>query len=156
MRRGDRGVMTRRDAGVETNLEGVRMILRNIPLMIVLLAGASADARDSDTIEELAEVRDFETAKIDKQTLKTLGEETRVDVRVTWRDPGQRPPGASASRVLRYVVKCKDQTIGLAAVTTIDQDGKMIKRFVTPPGSWDFVLPKKGSHEERWLEEACP
>jgi hypothetical protein len=31
----------------------------------------------------------------------------------------------------------------------------MIKRFVTPPGSWDFVPPKKGSHEERWIEEVC-
>ena len=123
--------------------------------MIVLLAGASAYARDSDTIEELAEVRDFEAAQIDKQTVKTLGDVTRVDVRVTWRDPGQRPPGAPGSRVLRYIVKCKDQTIGLAAVTTIDQNGTMIKRFVTPPGSWDFVPPKKGSHEERWLEEAC-
>lgn len=132
------------------------MILRSIPFMILFLAGTSAYARNSDTIEELAEVRDFETAQIDKQTLRTLGEETRVEVRVTWRDPGQRPPDAPASRVLRYIVKCKAQTIGLAAVTTIDQYGKMIKRFVTPPGSWDFVLPKKGSHEERWLEEACP
>jgi hypothetical protein len=120
------------------------MILRSIPLMIVLLAGTSTYARDSDTIEELAEVRDFETAQIDKQTVKTLGEETRVDVRVTWRDPGQRPPGAPGSRVLRYIVKCKDQAIALAAVTTIDQNGKMIKRFVTPPGSWGFVRRTKG------------
>lgn len=132
------------------------MLLRNILLTIVLMAGASVSAQDSATIEELAKVRDFEVTRIDKQTLKTLGEETRVDVHVTWRDPWQRPPDAPASRVLRYIVKCKDQTIGLAAVTTIDQYGKMLKRFVIPPGSWDFVLPKKGSHEERWLEEVCP
>ena len=131
-------------------------MLRSIPFMILFLAGSSAYARNFDTIEGLAEVGDFEVAQIDKHTVKTLGEETRVEVRVTWRDPGQRPPGAPPSRVLRYVVKCKDQTIGLAAVTTIDQNGKMIKRFVTPPGSWDFVPAKKASHEERWLEEVCP
>ena len=132
------------------------MKLPSIPLMIALMVGASVYARDTDTIEQLAEVRDFEVARIDKATVKTLGGETRVDVHVTWRDLGQRPPDAPASRVLRYIVKCKDQTIGLAAVTTIDQNGKMIKRFVTPPGSLDFVPAKKGAHEERWVKEVCP
>jgi hypothetical protein len=121
-----------------------------------LMAGAPVLAQESGTIEELAIIRDFEVAQIDRQTVRIVGEEARADVRVTWRDPGQRPPDAPASRVIRYIWKCKDQTIGLAAVTTIDQYGKMIKRHVIPPGSWDFVPPKKGSQEERWFKELCP
>ena len=132
------------------------MLSRNILLTMVLMAAACVFARDSDTIDELAIVREFEVAQIDRQTVRVVGDEARVDVRVTWRDPGQRPSDAPASRVIRYILKCKDRTTGLAAVTTIDQNGKMIKRFVTPPGSWDFVQPKPGSHEERWLKEVCP
>ena len=130
--------------------------MRNIVLTIMSMAGVSVFAQDSGTIEELAIIRDFEVAQIDRQTIRTLGEEARADVRVTWRDPGQRPPDAAASRVIRYIVKCKDRTIGLGAVTTIDQNGKMIKRYVVPPGGWDFVSLKKGSYEERWLREVCP
>ena len=132
------------------------MLSRNVLFTIVLMAGASAFAGDADTIEQLAIVRDFEVAQIDRQAVRIVGDEARVDVRVTWRDPGQRPSEAAASRVIRYIVKCKEQMIGLAAVTTIDQHGKMIKRQVVPPGSWDFVPATKGSHEERWVKEVCP
>jgi hypothetical protein len=132
------------------------MLLRNILLTIALMAGVSVFAQGSGTIEELAIIRDFEVAQIDRQAVRIVGEEARADVRVTWRDPGQRPPDAPASRVIRYIVKCKDQTIGLAAVMTIDQNGKMIKRHVVPPGGWDFVPLKKGSFEERWFKEVCP
>jgi hypothetical protein len=131
------------------------MLVRNILLAIVWIGGSPVFAQDSGTIEELAIIRDFEVAQIDRQTVRIVGEEARVDVRVTWRDPAQRPSDAPASRVIRYIVKCKDRTLGLAAVMTIDQNGKMIKRFVTPPGSWDFVPPNKGSHEERWMKEVC-
>src|SRR6185436_10279984 len=113
-----------------------RMLSRKVLLTIVLMAGTSVFCRASDTIEELAIVRDFEVAQIDRQTVRILGDEARVDVHVTWRDPAQRPSDAPSSRVIRYILKCKDQTTGLAAVMTIDQNGKMIKRFVTPPGSW--------------------
>ncbi|HWH47781.1 MAG TPA: surface-adhesin E family protein [Burkholderiales bacterium] len=132
------------------------MLWRSVLLTIPLMAGPAVFARDADTLEELAVVRDFEVVQIDRQTVRIAGDEARVDVRVTWRDPAQRPPDAAASRVIRYILKCKDQTTGVAAVTTIDQNGKMIKRFVTPPGSWDFVGPKPGSYEQRWLKEVCP
>ena len=65
------------------------MSARNVLLTIVLMAGPAVFARAADTLEELAIIRDFEVAQIDRQTVRIVADEARVDVRVTWGDPAQ-------------------------------------------------------------------
>jgi hypothetical protein len=123
-------------------------------LVAALLAGAAA-AQDTPTVESLSEIRDFELASLDTTSIESRGEVTRFDVRVKWRDPEQRPPNAPASRIIRYVAKCGEKTLGAVAVAAIDQNGKMLKSFVTPPGATDFLPAKEGSREAGWLGQAC-
>ncbi len=119
-----------------------------------LLAGAAV-AQDTNTAESLSQVRDFELASLDTLSIESRGDLTRFDVSVKWRDPEQRPPNAPASRVIRYVAKCGEKTLGLVAVAAIDQNGKMLKSYVIPPGGTDFVLANEGSREAQWLGQAC-
>ncbi|HEX7812539.1 MAG TPA: hypothetical protein VF460_11575 [Burkholderiales bacterium] len=123
-------------------------------LVAVLLAGA-ATAEDTLTAESLSEIRDFEIASLDAPSIEARGGISRFDVRVKWRDPEQRPPNAPASRIVRYVAKCGEKTLGVAAVAAIDQNGKMLKSYVIPPGGTDFLPAKEGSREAQWLAQVC-
>jgi hypothetical protein len=40
-------------------------------------------------------------------------------------------------------------------VATVDENGRMLKSYVVPPGGTDFVPAGEGSREARWLREAC-
>jgi hypothetical protein len=122
--------------------------------LVAALAGV-AIAEATDTAESLSEIRDFETVSLDTQTIEAKGDVTRFDVHVKWRDPEQRPPNAPASRIIRYVAKCGEKTLGVAAVAAIDQNGKMLKSHVIPPGGTDFLPVKEGSREAQWLGQAC-
>lgn len=124
----------------------------------VLVAGllvGIATAEDTYVVESLSEIRDFEAASLDTQSIEARGEITRFDVRVKWRDPGQRPPNAPASRIIRYAAKCGEKTLGVVAVAAIDQNGKMLKSYLIPPGGTDFLPVSEGSREAQWLKEAC-
>jgi len=123
-------------------------------LLLVLLAGASG-AADPDTAETLAQVRDFEVASLDTRSIEIRDGTARFEVRVQWRDPAQRPPQAAASRVIRYAARCADKTLGVIAVATLDQNGRMLKSFVIPPGGTDFLPAADGSREAQWLGQAC-
>jgi len=119
-----------------------------------MFAGVAA-AEEAQTAETLAEVRDFEVASLDSQSIEARDDTVRFEVVVKWRDPEQRPPGAAASRVIRYVAKCGEKTLGVVAAATIDQNGRMLKSYVIPPGGTDFLPTKEGSREAQWLGQVC-
>ena len=123
-------------------------------LIAGLLAGAAA-AEDTYTAESMSEIRDFELASLDTLSIEARGDVTRFDVRVKWRDPEKRPPNAPASRIIRYVAKCGEKTLGVVAVAAIDQNGKMLKSYVIPPGGTDFLPANDGSREAQWLGQVC-
>lgn len=123
-------------------------------LLLALIAGTAA-AQDGYSVETLSEIRDFEVASLDTQTIVARDDVTRFDVLVKWRNPEHRPPNAPASRMIRYVAKCADKTLGVAAVATIDPNGRMLKSYVIPPGGTDFLPASEGSREAKWLMEAC-
>jgi len=123
-------------------------------LFIAVFAGAAV-ADDAQTAETLAEVRDFEVASLDRQSIEARGDTVRFDVVVKWRDPAQRPPQAAASRVIRYAAKCADKTLGVVAAAALDQNGRLLKSYVIPPGGTDFLVPKEGSGESGWLGQVC-
>ncbi len=115
----------------------------------------AAWAADPKTVEELAVIGQAESARLDKSTIVSRGDQIRFDVSVAWRDPAQRPEGAAATRVVRYVANCKDKTLSLAMVETSDQDGRTLKRYLVPPGTGEYAAPQAGSLEAGWLSQAC-
>ena len=112
-------------------------------------------AQGAPSVESLSVIGDAEAADLDRQSVQLRGDVTRFDVRVRWVDPAQRPPDAAASRYIRYVAKCVEKSMAVAAVATLDDDGRMLKSYVVPPGGSDLVVPAEGSRESRWLQEAC-
>jgi hypothetical protein len=121
---------------------------------IALFAG-TAIAEDAQTAETLAAIRDFEIASLNAQSIEARDDAVRFEVGVQWRDPEQRPPQAPASRIIRYVAKCADKTLGVVAVATIDRNGRMLKSYVIPPGGTDFLPVKEGSREAEWFGRVC-
>jgi hypothetical protein len=127
-----------------------------IPVLALLLLAPAAAAQDSGaTLESLAVVQEFERAELDPQSIQSQGELTRFDVRVDWRDPAQKPPGAPAGRYIRFVAKCAGKSLRVAAVATLDDNGRMLKSHVVPPGGSDFLVPAAGSREAGWMQAAC-
>jgi hypothetical protein len=124
-----------------------------IPSMMA--AAIIAAAAPADGVESLAKIGEGEVANFDAQSVQSRGGMQRFDVRVSWREAQQRPPGAAASRVVRYVARCEQGTMALAAVATIDDNGRMMKSYVVPPGGSEFAAPGPGSREAGWLEAAC-
>lgn len=125
-----------------------------LALTLGMLAGAAA-AKEEHTAESLSEIRDFEVATLDIRSIEARGEGVRFDVLVKWRDPAQQPPHAPSSRVIRYLAKCAGKTLGVAAVATVDNNGRMLKSYVIPPGGADFLPAPAGSREAQWLDQAC-
>lgn len=129
-------------------------MFRNCVLFAALLSG-TVFAQGVPTVESLSVIGDAEAAELDRQSIQLRGDVTRFDVRVRWKDPSQRPQSAPAGRYIRYVAKCGEKSMGVAAVATLDENGKMLKSYVVPPGGSDFTVPAEGSREGRWLQEAC-
>jgi hypothetical protein len=124
-------------------------------LGLALVAQSAAFAAEPKTVEELAVIRDFEVARLDKLSIRSLGDNARFEVGVAWRDPAQRPQGEPATRVVRYFAQCKDKMLALDSVATSDEHGKPVKSYLVPPGSAEFWRPPAGSREAGWIEQAC-
>jgi hypothetical protein len=124
-------------------------------LTFAVFASSVALAAEPKTVEELAVISDLETARLDPLSIRRFGDDARFDVGVGWRDPARRPPGEAATRVVQYVAKCKDGTLALASVSTSDEQGRPLKRYLVPPGSADAIRPPPDSQEAAWLEKVC-
>jgi hypothetical protein len=120
-----------------------------------VLAAQTAAAAPPATVEELAVVNEFEAAKLDRLGIQRAGDDVRFDVTVTRRDPARRAQGEAASREVRYLGRCRDKTLALSSVTTSDEHGRPIKRYLVPPGSAEFSPAPAGSQEAGWIEQAC-
>ena len=83
-------------------------MMKTAGLVALLLLAAPVLAQEAPTIESLSQIREFEAAELDGQSIRGEGELTRFDVRVRWRSADQRPPGAPAARYIRYVAKCPE------------------------------------------------
>jgi hypothetical protein len=107
------------------------------------------------TVEELAIIGASDEAKLDMLGIRREGDDVRFDVAVTRRDPAQSAKGEPASREVRYLGRCNDKALALSSVTTSDEYGKPIKRYLVPPGSAEFSRPPAGSQQAEWIEQAC-
>jgi len=120
-----------------------------------LAAQPAAAVAAPPTVEELAVIAASDEAKLDKIGIQRAGNNVRFDVIVARRDPAQRTQGEPASREVRYLGRCKDKALALSSVTTNDEYGKPIKRYLVPPGSAEFSPPPAGSQAAEWITQAC-
>jgi len=124
-------------------------------VIVAALAIGSAAAQDNYSVESLAAITESHHTRFDPQSVREVGGTTRFEVRVTWKDPDQRPPGAPASRYVRYLANCADGTLAIAGVVLQDEVGRMLKNVIVPPGAWEYAKPAAGSREAEWMKRAC-
>lgn len=122
---------------------------------IALWAGSLAWAQDSYTVEEISRIGATDTATLDSRSVEAQGNTVRFHVHVRPPEAEQPPPGAPALRVIRYLMRCDDRTLGVSAVLTLNQRNEMMKNYMIPPGGMDFYPVAEGSREEQWLNQVC-
>lgn len=131
------------------------MMIRFIPVLAATLVSGAAVAQNSYSPEAFAVVKPGENADFNSDTVRTLGELTRFEVTITRRGMQEPQPGGPAERQVRYVAKCASGELTLAAVSLIDDSGRVMKTMTIPPGAGEFTKPEAGSQEAQWLAKAC-
>lgn len=112
-------------------------------------------ADDSYDVDELYQIREFETATLDTGSKAAQGRDVRFHVHVRYTDPAKRPEGAPAMRVIRYLMRCEANTLSVLAVLTLNERNEPMKNYLFPPGSMDFLPVVAGSREDGWAQEIC-
>jgi hypothetical protein len=112
-------------------------------------------AQDEYSVESLATITEAHHALFVPESIRAAAGITRFEVRVTWIEPDKRPPGAPATRYVRYLANCAEGTAAVAGVVTQDEVGRMIKNVIVPPGGWEYAKPTSGSREAEWMKRAC-
>lgn len=131
------------------------MTIRPILLMLAALVGGPAYAQASYSPEDFAVVEQGEKVSFDSQSVRKLGELTRFEISIRARKADERPAGSAALRQVRYVAKCAAGEMALASVFLIDDNGRVLKNMVVPPGGGDYEKPAAGSQEAAWIAKAC-
>jgi hypothetical protein len=123
--------------------------------LIALLAAGPAIAQTSYSPEDFAVVASGEKSTFDFRSVRTLGDQTRFELMIALRPDPDRVAGELAKRQVRYVARCAQGEMALAAVALIDGNGRMLKNIVVPPGAGEFRKPDADSPEAEWLAKAC-
>jgi hypothetical protein len=126
-----------------------------IAFFAAALAIAGAAAQDDYSVQSLAVVTEAHHAFFNPDSVREVGGITHFEVRVTWMDPEKRPPGAPATKYVRYLANCAEGALALAGVLLQDEVGRMLKNVIVPPGGWEFAKPAPGSRESEWMRRAC-
>lgn len=122
---------------------------------LALFAGLPAWAQDSYTVEDISRIRATDTATLDSRSVEAQGSTVRFHVHVRPPEAEPLPPGAPALRVIRYMGRCDDQTLGVSAVLSLNQRNEMMKNYMIPPGGMDFYPVAEGSREAEWMKQVC-
>jgi hypothetical protein len=130
--------------------------------MIRLLLGlaalalpAAALAQEGYTVENVAKVRENETARYYPSTLREAGGFLIFDVVVRYADPDDAPPGGAASRKITYRANCDSREMSVSVITLRNSRGQTIKAITVPPGAEDFYKPERHSREDDWMFRVC-
>ena len=105
--------------------------------------------------EFYAEVKQGEKHQFEKDFTRSEAGLTRLMVTIKGVAEDQRPPDSPAYRKVRFVAKCELGTMALAGITLYDQQRRVTKVMVVPPGGSEFVAPTGGTPPSEWLEQAC-
>ena len=132
--------------------------------MIRLLVGIAALAmcnvalaqdQGSYTVEGVAQVRDDETAKFSKGSVREFRGKLMFDVFVRYTNPDDTPVQGFASRTVTYEARCESKELSIAVIDLRDKQGRSLKIITVPPGAEEYYKPASGSREDDWLYRAC-
>lgn len=136
-------------------MKPVRALATALIAAALPLTAAQAEETWYDTIEAAARVDARSVSRLQRDTVARFGELLRFEVRLDWRNAEQRPDTEAPIRIVRYLARCTDRQMALAAVAVFDNSGRLVKSFGVPPGAWEYTQPAAGSAEVQWLETAC-
>jgi hypothetical protein len=121
-----------------------------------LAVAATAHAQPRyDNAEDASRIGEEHAARLQRDTVARFGDVRRFEIRVSWKEPSQRPEAEAPLRVVRYLARCESREMALAAVAVFDTSGRMVKSLGVPPGAWDYVKAEEGSAEAEALDSAC-
>ncbi len=126
-------------------------------LVAILLAAMSmtAHAQGSYTVEEFAEVRDFEIARFIPSSLREFNGERIFDVLIRYADPDEAPAGGAASRKVSYRARCEAGEMAISVIIVRNITAQMLKVITVPPGGEEFFRPDPSSSESDWMYRVC-
>ena len=133
------------------------MTMTRLWLVAILMAamGASAHAQANYTVEEIAEVREFEIVRFISSSVRESRGERIFEVLIRYADPDEAPPGGAASRKVRYRARCEAGEMAISAIVLRNINAQMLKVITVPPGGEEFARPDRSSRKSDWLYRVC-
>ena len=128
------------------------MIMFRLTLCFLIVLFYPYNAHGDNSPEFYAAVEDGEEHEFKKDSIRVRANLTGFVVAIGGLEVAPQTP---AFRYVRFASKCEEQTLAVAGVTLYDNQGRMIKMMVVPPGGSEFIPPKPSTPEEEWLKEAC-
>jgi hypothetical protein len=126
-------------------------------LVIVLsaLMGTVVYAQGSYTVEEVAQVRDFEMVRFVTSSVTESNGVHMFNVLIRYVDPDEVPAGGVASRKVRYRVRCESDDMAISVIILRNINAQTLKVITVPPGGEEFFRPDSSSRESDWLYRVC-
>jgi hypothetical protein len=126
-------------------------------LVTILLAvmNTTAYAQGSYTVEEIAEVRDFEIVRFIPSSVRERGGVRMFNVLIRYADPDEAPAGGAASRKVSYRTRCEDGEMAISIIIIRSINAYTLKVITVPPGGEEFFSPDPSSRESDWLYRVC-
>ncbi len=126
-------------------------------LVTILLAVmyTTVFAQGSYTVEEMVEVRDFETVRFVQSSVRESRGVRMFNVLIRYADPDEVPAGGVASRKVSYRTRCEDGEMAISVIIMRSINAQTLKIITVPPGGEEFFSPDPSSRESDWLYRVC-
>ena len=134
------------------NMKMTRWLLATILLAVM---NTTAYAQGSYTVEEVAEVRDFETVRFIPSSVRESRGVQMFNVLIRYADPDEAPAGGAASRKVSYRVRCEDGEMAISVIIIRNINAQTLKVITVPPGGEEYFRPDPSSRESDWLYRVC-
>ena len=133
------------------------MKMTRLLLVTILLAvmNTTANAQGSYTVEEMAEVRDFEIVRFIPSSVRDTGGVRMFNVLIRYADPDEAPQGGAASRKVSYRTRCEAGEMAISVIIISSINAQTLKVITVPPGGEEFFRPDPSSRESDWLHRVC-
>ena len=123
--------------------------------IIIFLLIFTIPAVAQPPLESYMVVAEGERYEFRRDLTRTEGALTRFVVAIGGLSKEERKEGTPAFRRVRFVGKCSEGLMALAGVSLHDDQARLLKMMVVPPGGSDYLKPSPGTPEVEWLQEAC-
>lgn len=126
-------------------------------LVTIFLAmmNTTAFAQGSYTVEQMVEVRDFETVRFVQSSVRESRGVRMFNVLIRYADPDEAPPGGAASRKVSYRTRCENGEMAISVIIFRSINAQTLKVITVPPGGEEFFRPDPSSRESDWLYRVC-